>query len=76
MNQRELIHLHWRTGFGATPALIAASTKLSRENNVNLLFDASKKIEPIQIVLSDFGDYFNTPYTKLKKNLGEQKFQK
>ncbi|CAI8200953.1 MAG: Uncharacterised protein [Formosa sp. Hel1_33_131] len=76
MNQRELIHLHWRTGFGATPALIAASTKLSRENNVNLLFDASKKIEPIQIDLSDFGNYFNTPYTKLKKNLGEQKFQK
>ena len=26
--------------------------------------------------MPDFGDYFNTPYTKLKKNLGEQKFQK
>ena len=71
MNQREYIHLHWRAGFGAMPTLIAASKKLSKKDCVNELFDTSRKIEPIQIDLSDFGDYFDIPYNKLKKNLGE-----
>ena len=71
MNQREYIHLNWRAGFGAMPTLIAASKKLSKKNCVNELFDTSNKIEPIQIDLSDFGDYFDIPYNKLKKNLGE-----
>tara|TARA_B110000091_G_C13792975_1_gene466542 strand:- start:161 stop:1546 length:1386 start_codon:yes stop_codon:yes gene_type:complete len=71
MNQREYIHLNWRAGFGAMPTLIAASKKLSKKDCVNELFDTSRKIEPIQIDLSDFGDYFDIPYNKLKKNLGE-----
>ena len=71
MNQREYIHLNWRAGFGAMPTLIAASKKLSKKNCVNELFDTSKKTEPIQIDLSDFGDFFDIPYNKLKKNLGE-----
>ena len=76
MNQREYIHLNWRAGFGAFPSLIAASKKLSRKNSINLLFEASKIIEPVQIDLSDFGDYFNTPYNKLKKNIGEEESRK
>ena len=71
MNQREYIHLNWRAGFGAMPTLIAASKKLRKKDCVNELFDTSRKIEPIQIDLSDFGDYFDIPYNKLKKNLGE-----
>ena len=71
MNQREYIHLNWRAGFGAMPTLIADSKKLSKKDCVNELFDTSRKIEPIQIDLSDFGDYFDIPYNKLKKNLGE-----
>jgi len=71
MNQREYIHLNWRAGFGAMPTLIAVSKKLSKKDCVNELFDTSRKIEPIQIDLSDFGDYFDIPYNKLKKNLGE-----
>ena len=71
MNQREYIHLNWRAGFGAMPTLIAASKKLSKKDCVNELFDTSRKIEPIQIDLSDFGDFFDIPYYKLKKNLGE-----
>ena len=76
MNQREYIHLNWRAGFGAFPSLIVASKKLSRKNSINLLFEASKIIEPVQIDLSDFGDYFNTPYNKLKKNIGEEESRK
>jgi len=53
------------------PTLIAASKKLRKKDCVNELFDTSRKIEPIQIDLSDFGDYFDIPYNKLKKNLGE-----
>ena len=71
MNQREYIHLNWRAGFGAMPTLIADSKKLSKKDCVNELFDTSRKIEPIQIDLSDFGDYFDIPYYKLKKNLVE-----
>jgi len=71
MNQREYIHLNWRAGFGAMPTLIADSKKLSKKDCVNELFDTSRKIEPIQIDLSDFGDFFDIPYNKLKKNLGE-----
>ena len=76
MNQREYIHLNWRAGFGAMPTFIAASKKLSKKNCVNELFDTSKKTEPIQIDLSDFGDFFDIPYYKLKKNLGEVESRK
>ena len=71
MNQREYIHLNWRAGFGAMPTLVADSKKLSKKDCVNKLFNTSRKIEPIQIDLSDFGDFFDIPYNKLKKNLGE-----
>ena len=76
MNQTELVHLYWRAGFGAIPSLINDSKKLSKINTVNGLFDASKKIETIKLDFSDFGDYFNTPYNKLRKNLGEAEFRK
>ena len=49
MNQKELVHLYWRAGFGAKPSLIADSKKLSKINTVNGLFDASKKIETIKV---------------------------
>ena len=76
MNQTEVVHLYWRAGFGAKPSLIADSKKLSKINTVNGLFDASKKIEIIKLDFSDFRDYFNTPYNKLRKNLGETESQK
>ena len=76
MNQREYIHLNWRAGFGAMPTLVADSKKLSKKDCVNKLFNTSRKIEPIQIDLSDFGDFFDIPYYKLKKNLGEVKSRK
>ena len=76
MNQREYIHLNWRAGFGAMPTLVADSKKLSKKDCVNKLFNTSRKIEPIQIDLSDFGDFFDIPYYKLKKNLGEVESRK
>ena len=76
MNQREYIHLNWRAGFGAMPTLVADSKKLSKKDCVNKLFNTSRKIEPIQIDLSDFGDFLDIPYYKLKKNLGEVESRK
>ncbi|MDG1315177.1 MAG: DUF1800 family protein, partial [Flavobacteriaceae bacterium] len=76
MNQTELVHLYWRAGFGAKPSLINDSKKLSKINIVNGLFNDYKKIETIKLDFSDFGDYFNTPYNKLRKNLGEAESRK
>ena len=53
MNEKELVHLYWRAGFGAKPSLIADSKKLSKINTVNGLFDASKKKETIKLDFSD-----------------------
>ena len=54
MKQRHLIHLHWRSGFGIKPSSLQSAKALNKKKNVNSIFESSKKIEPIQIDLSEF----------------------
>lgn len=67
MKQRHLIHLHWRSGFGIKPSSLQSAKALNKKKNVNSIFESSKKIEPIQIDLSEFDDFLKTPYQKYKK---------
>ena len=67
MKQRHLIHLHWRSGFGIKPSSLHSAKALNKKKNVNSIFESSKKIEPIQIDLSEFDDFLKTPYQKYKK---------
>ena len=70
MKQRHLIHLYWRSGFGIKPLSLKLAKALNKKKNVNLIFESSKKIEPIQIDLSEFDDFLQTPYQKYKKMHG------
>ena len=72
MKNRHLIHLHWRSGFGITPSSLKSAKFLSKKKNVNSIFDISKKIEPIQLDLSEFNQFLKTPYKKYKNMYGEE----
>ncbi|MDG1056860.1 MAG: DUF1800 family protein, partial [Flavobacteriaceae bacterium] len=72
MKVRHLIHLHWRSGFGITPSSLKSAKFLSKQNNVNSIFDISKKIEPIQLDLSEFNQFLKTPYKKYKNIHGAE----
>ncbi len=72
MKDRHLIHLHWRSGFGITPSSLKSAKLLSKQNNVNSIFDISKKIELIQLDLSEFDQFLKTPYKKYKNIHGEE----
>ena len=72
MKDRHLIHLHWRSGFGITPSSLNSAKLLSKQKNVNSIFDISKKIEPIQLDLSEFNQFLKTPYKKYKNIHGEE----
>lgn len=76
MNQRQLIHLNWRSGFGITPDLLAAAKKWTRKKNVDLIFDNSTSVEPIELDLSEFKLFLKTPYKKFKKLYGEKETTK
>ena len=70
MKRRHLIHLHWRSGFGITPSSLESTKALNKKKNVNSIFQTSKKIEPIEIDLSEFDEFLKTPYQKYKKKYG------
>ncbi len=72
MKNRHLIHLHWRSGFGITPSSLKSAKFLSKKKNVNSIFVISKKIEPIQLDLSEFNQFLKTPYKKYKNMYGEE----
>ena len=72
MKDRHLIHLHWRSGFGITPSSLKSAKLLSKKKNVNSIFDISKKIEPIQLDLSEFNQFLKTPYKNYKNIHGEE----
>ena len=72
MKDRHLIHLHWRSGFGITPSSLKSAKFLSKQNNVNSIFDISKKIEPIQLDLSEFDQFLKMPYKKYKNIHGAE----
>ena len=76
MKDRHLIHLHWRSGFGITPSSLNSAKLLSKQKNVNSIFDISKKNEPIQLDLSEFNQFLKTPYKKYKNIHGEEAAQK
>jgi uncharacterized protein (DUF1800 family) len=76
MKDRNLIHLHWRSGFGITPSSLESAKLLSKEKNVNSIFDISKKNEPIQLDLSEFDQFLKTPYKKYKEIYGEEAAKK
>ena len=51
MNQKELQHLYWRAGFGIHPKQLKSNAK-DRKQLVDVLFETSESVTPLQIDLS------------------------
>ena len=65
MEQRHILHLYWRAGFGLKPKELIALSSLSRKQIVDDLFEKSKEILPLEKDLSYLNNY--SP-EKVRKN--------
>ena len=76
MNQRHIQHLYWRAGFGIDINFLKKIQSNSRPQIIEELFSDSEKIIPLQLNLSEFTSIKNKSANALKKEMGEQAFQK
>ena len=76
MNQRHIQHLYWRAGFGIDINVLKKIQSKSRTKIIEELFSDSEKITPLQLNLTEFTSIKNKSANALKKEMGEQAFQK
>ncbi|WP_194765825.1 DUF1800 family protein [Tamlana sp. I1] len=79
MKTRHLQHLYFRAGFGLDYKAIQQLKKQSKKEIVAKLFEASKKVEPLSLDLSEFESYFNSDYKKpstVEEKAEQRKLQK
>jgi len=76
MNQRHIQHLYWRAGFGIDINVLKKIQSKSRPQIIEELFSDSEKITPLQLNLTEFTSIKNKSANALKKEMGEQAFQK
>jgi len=76
MNQRHILHLYWRAGFGIDINVLKKIQSKSRPQIIEELFSDSEKITPLQLNLTEFISIKNKSARVLKNDMGEQAFQK
>ncbi|MCA0131117.1 DUF1800 domain-containing protein [Winogradskyella alexanderae] len=75
MEQKHILHLYWRAGFGLKPKELIDLSKYSREQIVDDLFEKSKDIVPLEKDLSYF-DYYTSKDVRNDKKKRQELNQK
>jgi len=73
MNPRSIQHLYLRAGFGISKSELHNLRLLSRTEIVKDLFAKSENLQPLNIDLSEFESFINTPKADLPKLTADEK---
>lgn len=53
LSKKHIQHLYWRAGFGIQPSHLQTIAEVSQDEIIELLFDASKEFNPLNVDLSE-----------------------